>query len=146
MRDEFPFRIMDTVEYEFDVKIEESEQEKWESILSDIESNYDIKFERNRQKEESVEPTTIIAIYSAAIGTAGLLLKINDRLIQEDGDVPIEVNHYGEGDVYVIDADEATSLGSAPIEVQNEKALVELSVEETMELKQLRQEKESDSE
>lgn len=130
---------MENTDYRVELKFDESELDKWEPLLSEVESEYDVSFEEADETAELGEPvstTTIIAV----LGGARLALALYNTLSELGEDAEVSVTHEGDGDIYVVNADNAESIGANPKEVSDGKALVELSFEELMELKKIRDE------
>lgn len=130
---------MENSDYRVELKFDESELDKWEPLLSEVESEYDVSFEEADGTAELGEPvstTTIIAVLSGA----RLALALYNTLSDLGEDAEVSVTHEGEGDIYVINSEEAESIGANRKEVSDGNVLVELSIEELMELKKIRDE------
>ena len=112
---------MENRDYEVELKVEEGQ----EYIIDRVEEDLNLDLEERSGEELGVG--TAIAIYSAAVGTAGLALTAYSLVKEEDPSTEITVKHEGEGDIYFIDVDEAEKVGGNIIEKEGDVAIAKLS-------------------
>jgi hypothetical protein len=131
---------MPETEYTLELKDEGLDEQGRQEVRQRIEDEFDITLEDLGDRTELADPTTLIAAYSATVGTLGLLIQIYNTFQDEDEPVRLEITGNVEGDVYFIDADYASQIGVDVIEEEEGTTVSEMSHEEVMELQRMKRE------
>jgi hypothetical protein len=131
---------MSEIEYTLELKDEGLDEQGRQELRQRIEDEFDITLEDPGDRTELAEPVTLIAAYSAGVTTLGVLIQIYNTLQDKDEPVRPEITHNGEGDIYFIDADNASQMGVDVVEEEEGTAIAEMNHEEVMELQRMKRE------